>query len=316
LNHPLKIKNWVLATPLLAAGVLFFHTPGVAAASLPIAVTPTRLEFSAYPGDRVSGSISFWNGTDAFLPVHVEAGDVAQQDEEGHAEVGEVDAANSLKSWIKLALPDVNVAPKEKITLDFTIDVPVNADPGSHWGALLVTTAPAEQPNGTAVRTRTGTILLMNVIGVAREKLTLEGMSAPGFLQGPPLVIEARFRNEGTVHEKPKGVVEVRNMFGRIAASAALPERNVLPGTVRKIEASVGEGVWLGRYTATLRAKYGTGGQTINATVRFWAVPWKRYGPWVLAFIFFLAFVIWKRRNFGAFWYTLKTGLPPPQSNS
>jgi hypothetical protein len=105
-----------------------------------------------------------------------------QQDEEGHAGIGEEDPVNSLKSWVTPAIPDVNVAPKEKITLDFTIDVPLNADPGSHWGALLVTTAPHEQADGTAVRTRTGTILLMNVIGEALEKLTLEGMSAPGFL--------------------------------------------------------------------------------------------------------------------------------------
>jgi hypothetical protein len=261
----------------------------------------------------VSGSISFWNGTDTLLPVQVGAGDIAQQDEEGHAGIDEEGAANSLKSWVTPAIPDVNVAPKEKITLDFTIDVPVTADPGSHWGALLVTTAPIEQADGTAVRARAGTILILDVIGEAREKLALESMSAPEFLQEPPLAVEVRFRNEGTVHVKPRGVVEVRNMFGRVIASGALPERNVLPGTVRKISASVGDGVWFGRYKVALSATYGEGGDTLRAERVVWLVPWKRYGPWVLVVALLFSFVVWRRKRLPAFWHVLKTGLPPQE---
>src|SRR5438132_7266173 len=47
--------------------------------------------------------------------------------------------------------------------------------------------------------------------------------------------IEARFRNEGTVHEAPQGTIEVRNLFGSVVATGTLPVRNVLPGVVRRI---------------------------------------------------------------------------------
>jgi hypothetical protein len=46
-------------------------------------------------------------------------------------------SANSLRTWVKPVIPDLYVAPKQEIALDFTIDVPMNADPGSHWGTLL-----------------------------------------------------------------------------------------------------------------------------------------------------------------------------------
>jgi hypothetical protein len=117
------------------------------------------------------------------------------------------------------------------------------------------------------------------------------------------------------VHEAPRGEIEVRNWFGSLVATGTLPLRNVLPGVVRKIPASVGDGVWFGRYVVTLEASY-PGGPAMRASAVVWVVPWKRYGPWALAFILFLAFVIWKRRDFGAFWYTLKTGLPPPRDFS
>jgi hypothetical protein len=291
----------------------FLVVPSALAAPLPVAVSPTRIEITASPGDQVESSFKFWNGTDADLPVHLEGADIGPQDEEGHATVEREDAANSLKAWLKPAYPDLNVAPKQEITLPFSVDVPASADPGSHWGALLAITSPVAQSNGAAVNVRTGVILLVHVLGPVTEKLVLESVTVPRFAESPPILIEARFRNEGTVHEAPFGNIEVQNMFDSLVATGTLSERNVLPGVVRKIETSVGQGVWLGRYTATLRGSYGDGKETLSATEEFWVVPWKQYGVHFLVGLALTAFVIWKRRRFGKVWYALRTGKPPPE---
>jgi len=94
----------------------------------------------------------------------------------------------------------------------------------------------------------------LRVSGQAKEKLALESVSLPGFRESPPIALEARFRNEGTVHEAPSGSIEVRDMFGWLVATGTLPVRNVWPGDVRNITASVGDGLWLGRYTVLFRA--------------------------------------------------------------
>jgi len=134
---------------------------------------------------------------------------------------------------------------------------------------------------------------------------------APRFKEAPPILLEARFRNEGTVHEAPQGTLEVRNVFGTLVATSTLPVRNVLPGVVRKVEASVGEGFWLGRYTVLFRATYGDSKDELVARRIIWVVPWRTQGWKALLSIGVLAFVIWKRRNFGMAWYFLRTGLPP-----
>jgi hypothetical protein len=143
--------------------------------------------------------------------------------------------------------------------------------------------------------------------------VTLESVSAPRFAESPPIALEARFKNEGMVHEAPVGDIEGRNMFGWLVATATLPVRNVLPGAIRKVVASVGDGLWLGRYTVLLHAIYGDAGETLDARSYIWVVPWRTQGWKALLVILFIAFVVWRRRNFGMAWYFLRTGLPPPQ---
>jgi len=101
----------------------------------------------------------------------------------------------------------------------------------------------------------------------------LDSFSTPSFADSPPILLEVRFKNAGTVHEAPQGTIEVRNLFGELSATATLPVRNVLPGVVRKVEASVGSGLWLGRYTVLLHATYGDNGQELVSKQYVWVLP-------------------------------------------
>jgi hypothetical protein len=297
--------------PLLVAAILSLRPDTAQAQPLPVAINPTRIEITASPGEHVESSFKFWNGTDSDLPIHLEAVDVSPQDEEGHAAVEPEAAANSLKSWATPEYSDLSVSPKEQITLPFAIEVPANADPGSHWGALVAVTAPTEGGSGAAVQVRTGVILLVRVSGEAVEKLMLESFSVPRFTEAPPIAIEARFRNDGTVHEAPVGNIEVRNVFGTLVATGTLPVRNVLPGVARKVEASVGEGLWFGRYRITLDATYGDRGEQLSAARTLWVVPWHKLGPWALLAAVLAVLAAVARQRFAAAWYVLRTGKPP-----
>src|SRR2546429_1297833 len=131
-----RIKPWLLTVPL-GTGLLSFVALPSFAAPLPVATRPTHFDITANPGDRLTATIYFWNGTDTELPVYMESEDIRPQDEEGHVAGEAEDAVNSLKSWVKPIQPDVVVSPKQTIALDFTIEVPANADPGSHWGGVV-----------------------------------------------------------------------------------------------------------------------------------------------------------------------------------
>jgi len=293
----------------------FLLHPFLASAGPLISINPAHVELTATPGAHVVSTFKFWNGTSADLLVHLQAADFTPQGEEGQILVdGEEDLANSLKHWITIAAPDVNIPAGEEPTIDFSLDVPANASPGSHWGTLLAVLAPQGTGPGTAVQTRFGLLILVRVLGDVREKLTIESASIPRFTDSPPITLTARFRNEGTVHEAPQGTIEVRNLYGAIVATGTLPVRNVLPGVVRKVDASVGEsGFWLGRYTVLLSAAYGDKGEKLAARRVVWIIPWRRYGFWMLGTLTLLIWVLAAPERFKRAWYEFKTGLPPPK---
>jgi hypothetical protein len=283
------------------------------AQGLPVAIETPALEITGNPGERVSSSFPFWNGTEEFLPVHLESADFAPQDEEGHVAVGgKTPEDNSIKGWIHPELNDFAVAPKTVFDMRFRVDIPATADAGTHYGVLLVSTAPVGKAGGAATQIKIGPIILVKVLGDVTEKLMLESFAAPRFLESPPISLEARFKNDGTVHEAPQGTIEVRNVFGSLVATGTLPIRNVLPGVVRKVEASVGEGFLLGRYTVLFSATYGDNGEKLSAARTVWVVPLRTQGWKLLLALGFVIWIIVARRRFKRAWYTLKTGLPPP----
>src|SRR5437773_11815560 len=99
-----------------------------ASASPLISINPAHVELTATPGGHLTSSFKFWNGTSAGLLVHFQAADFTPQGEEGQILVdGEEDPVNSLKHWVTIASPDVNVPAGEEPTINFLLDVPVNA---------------------------------------------------------------------------------------------------------------------------------------------------------------------------------------------
>jgi hypothetical protein len=156
-------------------------------------------------------------------------------------------------------------------------------------------------------------IIYVRVLGEAREKVTVESFSTPRFAESPPIAMETRFKNEGTVHEAPAGNIEVRNIFGALVATGTLPVRNVLPGLVRKVEGSVGEGFWFGRYTVLLSTTYGDNSEKLSASRTIWVVPWRTLWPWALFAVVLLTLAVVARKRFAAAWYVLRTGQEPPR---
>src|SRR5438094_5174637 len=125
-----------------------------------ISINPAHVELTATPGAHLTSAFKFWNGTSADMLIHLEAADFTPQGEEGQILVdGEEDPINSLKAWVRAATPEVTIAAGEEPTLNFALDVPPNADPGSHWGTLLAITGPQNAGSNTVINTRLGLLI-------------------------------------------------------------------------------------------------------------------------------------------------------------
>jgi hypothetical protein len=254
-------------------------------------ISPPVIELSADPGQTVTASIRVRNVTSGQLIAKGKADDFgAGNDESGQPKLllDETGATRfSLKYWVS-GVPDLRLAPQEIKTTTVTIRVPKDAEPGGHFGVIRFTAVPPDlEGTGVALSASVGTLVLMKVKGEIIEKLSLAEFSSwrnlgktdarkAGFFEHGPVGFVVRLKNEGSVHEKAKGNIEISNTFGKKIATIPVNERggNVLPDSVRRFEQSLETKQLFGRYTAKLILTY-SNGKKLEGVMKFWVIPWK-----------------------------------------
>lgn len=262
-----------------AAGILVLSVliPSIAhAQSSAISVSPLTFELTANPGDRFSNVVKVYNNGDTPVNVAMEVHDFAPTGEEGKVTLAtDEDYSYSLTKWVSVSPETFEIEPVSFRPVEFNISVPLNAEPGGHYGTVLASVSGAVESTGAAISQKIGALLLLQVAGQVKELLAVKELSAPRFQEYGPVVIAARFENLGTVHRKPLGYILVQNMFGRETAKINLEQKNVLPNSIRRIETTL-DRQWLwGKYTATLTAIYGSTNEPLLYTTTFWVIPWR-----------------------------------------
>jgi hypothetical protein len=189
-------------------------------------------------------------------------------------------------------VPDLRLAPQELKTATVTIKVPTNAEPGGHFGVIRFTAVPPDlEGTGVALSASIGTLVLLRVSGEVKDKLSMvefaslkDGKKA-GFFEHGPIDFMVRVKNEGTVHEKVQGSIEVTNMFGKKIGTVPVNSRggNVLPDSIRRFPSTddksdkleLSNKALFGMYTAKLNLTYLGGKEKLSTSLSFWVIPWK-----------------------------------------
>jgi hypothetical protein len=277
----------VAATPAQAASKPPAGSPGQG-----LEISPPVLELNANPGEKVTVQIRVRNVTNGVLIAKGKADDFgAGTDESGQPKLllDETGATRfSLKYWVS-SVPDLQLAPSELKTTIITIAVPSNAEPGGHFGVVRFTAVPPDlNGTGVALSASVGTLLLMKVAGPITDKLSTAQFSTgsitkaglgwvdKSFFEEAPVDFLVRLKNEGSVHEKPKGNITITNMFGKKSKPVVVNQTggNVLPDSIRRFESSYKDKGLFGYYSATVNLTYANN-QTLTAKTSFWVLPWK-----------------------------------------
>jgi hypothetical protein len=145
-----------------------------------------------------------------------------------------------------------------------------------------------------------GELVLLHVSGKIKEDLSLiefytsQTGARHNFFETGPISFTERVRNNGSLHEKPIGSVEVHDLFGRKIVSLPInePPHNVLPASIRRFDQQWGSKWLLGPYSATATLHYGSG-QTLVGAVVFWVIPWRL----ILIVLLLLVVLIWLVRQ-------------------
>lgn len=296
-------KRLYLLVPILALLLLFFFTRQVLSQqSIGIALSPPTFELSANPGDILNNTIRVENLNEVPIQVSVERQNFTALGEEGSIGLTEETTAFSLASWITVTPNEAAIPAKGSSTFSFRTAVPLNAEPGGHFGSLVFKVGGQKMPTqtGAAVAQQLGSLILLKVAGETTEAAGIESFLAEkSFWEYGPADFAIRVKNNGNVHIKPKGTIVITNTLGREVAKFPINSRNVLPGAVRKIPVTWHQKSLIGRYTATISLVYGTQNQILTASTNFFGFPYKIGGAIFLGLIILVVSLYKGRKRVG-----------------
>lgn len=249
-------------------------------------ISPALVELNTERGKTYTLKLKVLNVTSSDLSYDSTIHDFGAKDETGSPKIlldDSLPVGASVRNWIG-TVQRFSLRRQETRQLDVKIAIPVDAEPGGHYGVIrFAGKDPQLVDTGVGVTASTGLLILIRVDGAIDERLSLASFTAEqgnkrhDFFESSPITFVPRLKNEGNVHVKPVGKVEVRDMFGGLAASLSVNEKaaNVLPGSIRRFESVLNKDWMIGRYTADLTLGYGTTGQAITNQITFWVIPYK-----------------------------------------
>lgn len=286
------------------------QTP-TATPSTGLAISPPTFEIAGNPGDLITNSIRLENLNEEPLTLAIDRRNFTAVGEEGAVGLTEEETSFSLASWIEVNPPTTTLAGKSTKTLTFTIAIPLTAEPGGHFGSIIFRTLPSESlgGSGATLAQEIGALILVRVAGESIEEAMIDSFEPSQTLfEYGPIHFLARVKNLGNVHVKPTGKINITNLLGQQVATIDLEGKNVLPGAVRRLDATWDTKWRFGRYTATLVMVYGSDHIQRVALTNFTVIPYT-FLSIVAGVIAVIAFILYRsRKRLKLAWKILRTG--------
>ncbi|MCX6781707.1 MAG: hypothetical protein NTW66_01095 [Candidatus Magasanikbacteria bacterium] len=280
---------------LILATIISLLKIEAASAQLSISAYPLSVRGKLDPGQSMQANVTVTNPNDFDIRVRPEKENLSGGAEGVIQLQGEKDIPWGIASWIKFDdSNDFLLKPKEHRKVFFTIDVPANAEPGGHYGAVLFralsATAEENEQSGVEVSGRVGSVLLFEISGNVINDATVSEIIAPKFIGHGPLKISFKFKNGGNSYFSPEGEVVYSNFWNK--SYDAWRPRVVFPGFERTFDSAWNRKFLFGPVKITINSRVQENGLIIPAkSIIIWAFPWQE-ALIILAAILILLFGI------------------------
>jgi hypothetical protein len=264
---------------VIVMGAESVHAQG----KLAIQLQPTTIDEKVDPGQSVVGELTITNEAGGTETYYISTRNVLGMEDSG-SPIFESEFANDpleAAAWITPEIDFVELEVGESAVIPYRIDVPPDASPGSYFAAFFVSKEAEETTeSGAGVGFHVVSLVNLRVNGeVIEDMLFREFFTDKVIYTKPSIKFTSRVDNDGTIHQRPKGVVVVNDTFGNKVATLYINENGgaILPTHDRVFETYwVHEGFSLGLYTAHASIGYGESDRrTMTRDVSFWIVPLK-----------------------------------------
>lgn len=270
-----------------------------------LTITEYMVELNANPGDSFERKMNLYDDTKQGATVYVSTANFAEDpSKEGYPLIIAYPAEfKPDKEWIKLERDQLEIPNTgEMVSFIYKIEVPNNAEPGTHMISIVFETRPpAAKAEGTTVSLSSRLVdnIFLRVGGATIDSLEAEfktgqytnnnptipiaerhkSFKEKHFFFKPPVDFLVRVINKGNTHQKPGGNIRIQNdLFSRAYEKLPINLENyiVLPGAGRGFEVdSFGQGFMFGKYRAKLTLIYGNPLKEYTKEVVFWIIPLK-----------------------------------------
>ncbi|HVM76697.1 MAG TPA: hypothetical protein VMU07_00915 [Candidatus Paceibacterota bacterium] len=293
----------------VAPQISFAQTTGASS----ITITPPFFTVNMSPGDAWASSIRVVNTNPGTLPIVAVVNGFSPAGDTGQGTFTKLsDLANdqdALANWITVSPSPFNVPSGGAIDVPFSVAVPKDAAPGGHYAAILIGTQPGGSSSGSYVGVSSfiSALIFVRVSGDVKESGAIQEFSTDkNFYQDPNVNFTVRFANNGNVHVRPSGQIEIYNAFGKQVGNILVNQQGnlgyVLPSSTRKFSFNWegSNNLWdIGEYTAVVTLAYGTdGSKSVSGTVTFWVLPiWKLLED-IFALIIVIGIFVWLLKRY------------------
>lgn len=197
-----------------------------------------NLTYEMAPGTTVQDRVTLFNFSNVPLTFHVFPTDASNNDSGEFSPVEETAPQEGVGAWVALPVDTISVPAGQAATFDIAVNVPNDARPGDHAGAILAANqATGTGPDGRIVNLdrQTGTRVYVRVAGELRPELAVEDLSTDYTPRLNPLdgtaTVTYRIVNRGNVRLAGTQRVSIAGPLGLLSSSG--PEHEIpelLPG--------------------------------------------------------------------------------------
>lgn len=257
------------------------------------------MEMSLPPGGTASGKVAVENSGDEAAAYEMATRAFRPAGSGGSIEFAEASEEEML-GWVEFAQTGFTVEPGEAREVSFLVNAPEGAEPGGHYAVITAFPA-AGSPDGQEGEQLLG-MLLVNVTGGLEYEGEITGFRADkeSYEPGETVSFLVRFKNEGNVHVKPSGRVDVFKGNTKVGEAPVNGDGGlVFPGAARDFRAGW-QGANFGKYTARAELSFGGTEEASAGPVSFWVVNWTTIIivlAVVLASVFLIILLTRKKKN-------------------
>lgn len=245
------------------------------AAQVTVGVDPIAKLFTATPGQSITQVLNIYNPNKVAAKIRV----IGSLSDMNMSEIGQISylpagtVKESLAGWTTFSPSEISLGSEDTAQVRYTIQVPADATPGTHWAMLMFE---AQDPNPTpgkslaTLRMRVAHTVYVNVAP------TKKSGEISGIFENVPSVPNAsydlgvQYNNTGNVATGVQGRVEIRDATGTLVANLTIPLEVSLPGRSLFLKTSWSGPVPKGQYSALIilndgdKARDLTGEQVID----------------------------------------------------